>query len=257
MDIDGVEIQIANKVVPGQPIVPELDQEQSQENKIKIIKKFEAGPGCRLSDIGGVKVIASTIAGEVLVKEAKEEKQDNGIIVKTYSISVANSKQNVNTIKLPKEGDTVLAKVMKISARQANLEILCIEDQGNIGDFLQLFNDSPQVLAHTVSSSNLFLNSFTHELNENFKGIVRTQDIRLTERDKINMLECFHPGDIVRAKVINMGDGSNYYLSTASNELGVVLSKDEIGNYMYPLDYETMVLNVTGEISKRKVAKPF
>lgn len=52
---------------------------------------------------------------------------------------------------------------------------------------------------------------------------------RLTERDKIKMGECFRLGDIVKAKVLSLGDARSYYLSTAANELGVVYATSEDG----------------------------
>lgn len=43
------------------------------------------------------------------------------------------------------------------------------------------------------------------------------------------MYDCFHPGDIVRAEVLSLGDARSYYLSTAKNELGVVYAKSPAG----------------------------
>ena len=40
------------------------------------------------------------------------------------------------------------------------------------------------------------------ETSEAFTGVVRIADIRLTERDKIKMGECFRLGDMVKAKVV-------------------------------------------------------
>lgn len=42
------------------------------------------------------------------------------------------------------------------------------------------------------------------ESTEDFTGIVRISDIRLTERDKLKMGECFRLGDIVKAKVVSL-----------------------------------------------------
>jgi exosome complex component CSL4 len=36
------------------------------------------------------------------------------------------------------------------------------------------------------------------------------------------MYDCFRPGDVVRAKVLSLGDARSYYLTTADNSLGVV-----------------------------------
>ncbi len=43
------------------------------------------------------------------------------------------------------------------------------------------------------------------------------------------MGECFRLGDIVKAKVMSLGDARSYYLSTAANELGVVYAVSEDG----------------------------
>lgn len=41
------------------------------------------------------------------------------------------------------------------------------------------------------------------ESSEDFTGLIRIADIRLTERDKVKMGECFRLGDIVKAKVVS------------------------------------------------------
>ncbi|KAI9790319.1 MAG: exosome 3'-_5 exonuclease subunit ski4 (Csl4) [Piccolia ochrophora] len=88
-------------------------------------------------------------------------------------------------------------------------------------------------------------------------GVIRVQDIRLTEKDKVKVSESFRPGDIVRAVVISLGDQANYYLSTASNHLGVVMATSEAGNAMYPVNWREFRDPVTGGVERRKVAKPF
>jgi len=81
--------------------------------------------------------------------------------------------------------------------------------------------------------------------------------VRLTEIDKVKIFNSFRPGDIVRAKVISLGDQSNYYLSTASNNLGVVMADSESGDPMYPVSWKKMKSTRTGAAEERKVAKPF
>ena len=56
---------------------------------------------------------------------------------------------------------------------------------------------------------------------------------------------------------ISLGDQSNYYLSTARNELGVIMAKSEAGNTMVPVSWKEFRDPVTGERESRKVAKPF
>ena len=36
--------------------------------------------------------------------------------------------------------------------------------------------------------------------------MIRSQDVRLTEADKVDIYDCFLPSDVVRAKVISLGD---------------------------------------------------
>lgn len=58
-----------------------------------------------------------------------------------------------------------------------------------------------------------------------FAGVIRQQDVRSTEKDKVKVLESFKPGDVVRARVISLGDTAGYYLSTAGNDMGVVVAR--------------------------------
>lgn len=54
-----------------------------------------------------------------------------------------------------------------------------------------------------------------------------------------------------------MGDQSNYYLSTARNELGVIMARSEVGgNMMVPVSWMEFMDPVTGGRERRKVAKP-
>lgn len=56
---------------------------------------------------------------------------------------------------------------------------------------------------------------------------------------------------------ISLGDQANYYLSTASNELGVIMAVSEAGNAMYPVTWKEYKDPETGLSESRKVAKPF
>ncbi|XP_053518447.1 exosome complex component CSL4 isoform X2 [Artibeus jamaicensis] len=68
-------------------------------------------------------------------------------------------------------------------------------------------------------------------LKNSFRGTIRKEDVRATEKDKVEIYKSFRPGDIVLAKVISLGDAqSNYLLTTAENELGVVVAHSESGS---------------------------
>lgn len=131
--------------------------------------------------------------------------------------------QNTNEV-LPEVKSTVLCRVSRITPKQATVSIL--------------------VVGETV-------------LNGEWQGLIRVQDVRATEKDKVKIFESFRPGDIVRASVISLGDQSNYYLSTASNHLGVIMATSEAGNVMYPVSWKEYRDAETGSCEFRKVAKPF
>ncbi len=115
-----------------------------------------------------------------------------------------------------------------------------------------------------------------------FQGVVRTQDVRTTEKDKVKLADCFRPGDIVRATVISLGDARSYYLSTAGNELGVIYAVSATsatsgstaegeeegavvgiggagwnvsGNPMVPISWNQMIDPVTGVVENRKMCQ--
>jgi exosome complex component CSL4 len=141
----------------------------------------------------------------------------------------ANQSTNTST-NLPKENDIVLVRITKITARQAYCEILSVEGFGNVlsdaglganGDSAHVSVPSgggSQSLSNhqsIASSQSTSINAVAKDLGESFKGIIRSQDVRSTDRDKVKIIDSFKPGDIVRAIIISLGDGSNYYLSTA------------------------------------------
>jgi len=76
--------------------------------------------------------------------------------------------------------------------------------------------------------------------------------------DQVVMLDSFRPNDIIKAKVISLGDSSrNLYLTTAAEDLGVLLAKNErSGQLMLPFDWTSMVDVKNGLQEKRKVGKP-
>lgn len=172
------------------------------------------------------------------------------------TISVSRHAREV----LPQVGNVILCRVTRITPRQAVVAIL--------------------VCGETV-------------LEAEWQGVIRVQDVRATEKDRCKVYESFRPGDIVRASVvsypscrgrayaplcalglksqglalerlimcfleqISLGDQSNYYLSTASNEYGVIMAVSEAGNVMYPVSWKEYKDPETGLSEARKVAKPY
>ncbi|PVD30188.1 hypothetical protein C0Q70_09450 [Pomacea canaliculata] len=92
-------------------------------------------------------------------------------------------------------------------------------------------------------------------LKEYFRGMIRKEDVRATEKDKVEMYKCFRPGDLVVARVLSIGDAQSYLLSTAENELGVVSATSEAGAIMVPVSWCKMQCPKTLAEEFRKVAK--
>lgn len=162
----------------------------------------------------------ASIAGPVSISSASKKNLPSvSVSSQTPSFSTPNA-------ALPSVGDIVLGRITRTNPRQATLDILALGATGA-----------------TV-------------LREPFQALIRQQDIRATEIDKVKMGESFRVGDIVRGVVISLGDERNYYVSTAKNEYGVVLASSEAGVQMMPVSWREMreVGGVRAEL--RKVAKP-
>lgn len=188
--------------------------------------------------------------------------------------STASESVRATATNLPREGDVVLVRVTRLQLKQAHCEILCVYGHGNItsdggvgsnGTNAHLsvpMGGGSQILSSYAalgSSQNAMAGAQPIDIGEAYRGIIRTQDVRSTERDKVKIVECFKPGDLVKAVVLSLGDGSNYYLTTARNDLGVVFAKSEggAGELMVAIDWETMVCEKTGVVERRKCANLF
>ncbi|MQM09300.1 hypothetical protein Taro_042167 [Colocasia esculenta] len=123
---------------------------------------------------------------------------------------------------VPRPGSVVIGRVTKVMARMASVDIMCVDSKS---------------------------------VREKFTGIIRQQDVRATEIDKVDIYLSFRPGDIVRALVLSLGDARAYYLSTAKNELGVVSAQSIAGATMVPISWTEMQCPLTGQVEHRKVAK--
>ncbi|XBW36709.1 hypothetical protein QEN19_002284 [Hanseniaspora menglaensis] len=164
-------------------------------------------------------------------------------------------------VNLPKEGDIVLAKITKINtSAKAILEILALEKTtitkdsaiGSNGSFISSTTGGTSQLTYSISKT-------TSDLGEKFEAVLNSKDVRSTERDSVNLTEFFQTGDIVRCKVLSIGDSNFYYLSTMGDDLGVLFTRSHggIGELMYPLNWNTCFGPFTGSEEHRKMAKPF
>ena len=76
--------------------------------------------------------------------------------------------------------------------------------------------------------------------------------------DSVVMIDSFRPKDIVKAKVLSLGDSvRSVYLTTASEDLGVLVAQHEqTGRLMLPYDWSSMVDVENSLKENRKVCKP-
>ena len=56
-------------------------------------------------------------------------------------------------------------------------------------------------------------------------GSIRKEDVREEDVDRVEIHKCYLPGDVVKARVLSLGDARQYYLSTSEEELGVVMGR--------------------------------
>uniref|UniRef100_A0A8C0TWS1 S1 motif domain-containing protein n=1 Tax=Canis lupus familiaris TaxID=9615 RepID=A0A8C0TWS1_CANLF len=110
----------------------------------------------------------------------------------------------------------------------------------------QLLPDVGTIVTCKVSSINSQVFIFDLELSLNIPVLSL----------QVEIYKSFRPGDIVLAKVISLGDAqSNYLLTTAENELGVVVAHSESGVQMVPISWCEMQCPKTHTKEFRKVAR--
>lgn len=135
------------------------------------------------------------------------------------TISVRSKKPPV---EVPRKGSIVLCKVINVSQRQAKVNILSVNER---------------------------------VLLEPLHGVIRREDIRATDKDSVEVFQSFRPRDVIRARVLSLGESQAYTLSTAEKELGVVFGISERGSKLVPVSWCEMQCVDTGAREKRKVAK--
>ncbi|KAI1365859.1 hypothetical protein F5Y08DRAFT_164681 [Xylaria arbuscula] len=227
-----VAAQAQTVAIPGQLLGPS--------------NKYSAGPGTHIHESNLYSSLLGTVSITQPEKTAGPAKRMHRIAALNNNNNTASTSSSTNTLPtisvapansstaepqqqdkrevLPEVGNIVLCRVTRITPREATVSILVVGDA---------------------------------VLSAQWQGVVRVQDVRATEKDRVKIYESFRPGDIVRAQVISLGDQANYYLSTANNELGVIMATSEAGNTMFPVSWKEYKDPETGLSESRKVAKPF
>ncbi|KAH8242007.1 hypothetical protein KR038_001058 [Drosophila bunnanda] len=128
-------------------------------------------------------------------------------------------------LTIPATGDVVTARVLVTTPKFAKCAIFCVR--------------------------NVLLES-------SYRGLLRKEDVRETEKDRVDIYKSFKPGDVILARVINQMEQS-FLLTTAENELGVVIAyaSDARKNRvpMVPVGWSEMQCPQTTIKEPRKVAK--
>lgn len=147
-----------------------------------------------------------------------------------FSIQTSSSKNShkLHTQVIPVIGQIIIGRIVKITSKYAGVDILAV------------YGELP--------------------LMESIKGTIRIQDIVEVEEKEIPPVHlAFRPSDLIRARIIGVGDPSaGFLLSTGINaNLGVIYGKSIAANApLLPCAWNEMICSQTGVKEKRKCAKP-
>ncbi|RYR38754.1 hypothetical protein Ahy_A09g043936 isoform A [Arachis hypogaea] len=177
---------------------------------------------------------------------------------------------------VPQPGSIVIARITEVMAKTASADIMCVGPKSVREKFTGIIRTFGLLNYHSKEEywTAVLLFPLFSNLSSDFGAPIimfcvsvyetssihnscfdRQQDVRATEIDKVDMHLSFHPGDIVKALVLSLGDSRAYFLSTAKNELGVVSAESIAGACMVPVSWTEMQCPLTGQIENRKVAK--
>ena len=201
--------------VPGQPLGHTSD--------------YLTGPGICTRHDG---YLCATIVGQIHVNSNTTPPT---LSLHHPSLTVTSTPTGLNPATiLPQVGSTVLCRVTRTNPRQANVAIFALdvstteqraEGGGKGGKGGEEIAEIAEIVAAAPTTTTTTTTTTSIPTGDTFPGVIRVQDVRATEKDKVRIAASFKPGDIVRAAVISLGDQSNYYLSTGRNELGVVVAR--------------------------------
>lgn len=141
--------------------------------------------------------IYSALAGVVRVQSTATEKVDTTNVDDSgrrhqRTITVVHDLKHCNE-KLPPIGSLVTCRVVYVNSGQAKCQINCVNDQ-----LLRL----------------------------SFNAILRKEDVRADDKDRVEMHSSYRPRDIILARVFGVSD-KGYLLTTAEDELGVIIAYND------------------------------
>ena len=167
--------------------------------------------------------IYSELVGKVRIDGTASEGDSKGTESDSKPSRVISVVGKYSLSAVPSVGSIVMTRVLNITERQAKVMIVSVR---------------------------------TTLLQEPLGGVIRREDVRSVEKDTVDVLSSFRPGDIVRARVVSLGESHSHYgLATDRNELGVIMATSERGYPMGPVSWTEMQCSKTGIRETRKVAK--
>jgi exosome complex RNA-binding protein Csl4 len=133
------------------------------------------------------------------------------------------SVKNEHCEYVPKIGDEVYAKVIKVARNVATCEIVALKSKA---------------------------------IRIPILGLLKSENVKNDFRD-FDMFDSFVPGDVILCKVISIDQTNFVYLSTADVNYGVVFARSPMTkNIMMPVSFDKMMCLDTKIQESRKVAKP-
>ncbi len=136
--------------------------------------KYSPGPGTHLHE----SLIYASLAGATQVIRTRTPTSTLPILsiprlLPSPTTGLIPSSTISNTNTLPEVGSVVLCRVTRLTTKQANVAILVVEDE-----------EEGRVCA------------------DEWAGVVRREDVRATEKEKVVVAESFRVGDVVRGVVV-------------------------------------------------------
>jgi len=210
-------------------------QSMPRSTPMEVLESFHVLPGQKIAEMSSNLVLGmgvyerhgyvhASLVGKV---------EHKGNVGDKVSISVVPIQRSTSQTIVPSVGQEVLCRVLRLSSKYAAVDILAVGEVGS---------DCSQVLMEPI------------------RGTIRLQDIVDIEEKDVPLIQlAFRPGDIVRSRVIGIGDPSaGLLLSTGlSAEYGVVFAKSAAAAApLLPFSWNEMVCSQSGVKERRKCAKP-
>ncbi|VWU49529.1 exosome complex component CSL4, putative [Hepatocystis sp. ex Piliocolobus tephrosceles] len=154
----------------------------------------------------------------------------SGILGKQKVITNNDNKKviivdNIKSFQLlPQVGDVVICKVFRVTFNMVYCNILIVKDK---------------------------------PLKNFFKGFINKSDIHIHEGELGDNFDCYKQGDIIKAKILSIGQHSAYKLSTVGSDLGVIIAFSEKGEILKPVAWNLMVSLSDMNFEQRKVSNDF